>query len=151
MASWNSSDCKISNGHTFLLLLSQLHRISFLRYVSGKFFHLDSTHLTAVVYYHPYMWEGNVFILSVCLSIQAITFECLNIETSYLVWWDILTISKGSIWVPKSLDEGQDHFGKIDYSDCWWPTNDIEIFIKVKVISVNFIQGQGYLVKATQV
>ena len=33
------------------------------------------------------MREGNVFILSVfvsvCLSVQAITFECLNIEASF--------------------------------------------------------------------
>ena len=30
----------------------------------------------------------------VCLSVQALTFECLDIETSFLVWWDILTISR---------------------------------------------------------
>ena len=45
-------------------------------------------------YYWPLMREGNVFILSVCLSVQAITFECLDIETSFLVWWDIFTIPR---------------------------------------------------------
>ena len=47
-------------------------------------------------YYHLCMWEGNVFILSVCLSVcscvcvsvQAITFECLDIETLFLVHLD---------------------------------------------------------------
>ena len=50
--------------------------------------------------YRPRMQEGNVFILSVCLcvclSIQAITFECLDIETLFLVWY-ILTISRSSL------------------------------------------------------
>ena len=31
---------------------------------------------------------------SVFVSVCAITFECLNIETSFLVGWDILTISR---------------------------------------------------------
>ena len=31
----------------------------------------------------------------VCLSVRAITFECLDIETSFLVWWYILIISRG--------------------------------------------------------
>ena len=36
-------------------------------------------------HYCPCMWEGNVFILSVCVcvSVQAISFECLDIETSF--------------------------------------------------------------------
>ena len=46
------------------------------------------------------MWEGNVFVLSVCLSVclsvQAITFECLDIENTLLVCRDILTISRSS-------------------------------------------------------
>ena len=40
-------------------------------------------------FYHPRMWEGNVFILSVylyvCLSVWTITFECLDIEI--LFWY----------------------------------------------------------------
>ena len=57
------------------------------------------------------MREGNVFILSVCLSVsvRAITFECLDTETSFLVWWYILTISRSSLSIkviglrPRSL------------------------------------------------
>ena len=40
--------------------------------------------------YHPRMREGNVFILSVyvsvCMSVRAKTFECLDIEASFFVW-----------------------------------------------------------------
>ena len=32
-----------------------------------------------------------------CICLWAITFECLNIETSFLVWWYILTISRSSL------------------------------------------------------
>ena len=45
------------------------------------------------IHNRPRMREGNVFILSVrlsiCLSVQAITFECFDIETWFLVWWYI--------------------------------------------------------------
>ena len=34
--------------------------------------------------------------LSLCLSVQAITFESVDIETSFLVWWYILTISRSN-------------------------------------------------------
>ena len=34
--------------------------------------------------------------LPVCLSVQAITFEAADTETSFLVWWYILTISRSS-------------------------------------------------------
>ena len=72
-----------------------------------------------VIYYHPRMWVGNVFghvclyvCLSVCLSVlsvhlsvclsvfpsvQAITFEPLNIQTSFSVYRYILTISRSSL------------------------------------------------------
>ena len=33
--------------------------------------------------YRLRMRADNVFILSVCLSVQAITFECLDVETSF--------------------------------------------------------------------
>ena len=36
--------------------------------------------------YRPRMREGNVFILSVYLSVRAITFEYLEIESSFFVW-----------------------------------------------------------------
>ena len=38
-----------------------------------------------------------VIIMSVCMSVWTITFECLDLETSYLVWWDILTIFRSSL------------------------------------------------------
>ena len=53
--------------------------------------------------------RGNVFVVSVCvsvcvclcvcvcLSVQAITFEPVDIETSFLVWCYILTISRSSL------------------------------------------------------
>ena len=58
--------------------------------------------------YHPRMGLGNVFshvCLSVCvsvcvsvfLSVQVITFEPLDIETSFLVCRYILTISRSSL------------------------------------------------------
>ena len=36
-------------------------------------------------------------------------FECLDIETLFLVWWDIITILS-----TKVIGEGQGHYGKID-------------------------------------
>ena len=65
-------------------------------------------HNRKVCYYHPRMSVGNVFshvCLSVCLSVclfvflsvQAITFEPLNIETSFSVCRYILTISRSSL------------------------------------------------------
>ena len=36
---------------------------------------------TAIQFIGPRMREGNVFILSVFLSVQAIIFDCLDIET----------------------------------------------------------------------
>ena len=45
--------------------------------------------------------RGNVFIVSVCvsvcLSVQAITFEAVDTEISLLAWWYILTISRSSL------------------------------------------------------
>ena len=42
------------------------------------------------------------------MSVEAITVECLAIITSFLVWPDILTISR-------SLDKGQGHRGKNEF------------------------------------
>ena len=65
------------------------------------------------------MRVGNVFghvCLSVCLSVflsvQAITFEPLGIETSFLVSRYILTISRSSLSI-KSLGQGQGHMRKM--------------------------------------
>ena len=35
--------------------------------------------------------------MCVCLSVRAITFEPVDIETSFLAWWYILTISRSSL------------------------------------------------------
>ena len=50
------------------------------------------------------MREGNVFILnticvcvSVCLSVWAITSEFIEIDTLFLIWWNILTISRSGL------------------------------------------------------
>ena len=49
-------------------------------------------------FYHLHMWVGNVFsVMSVCLSVQAITFEPLDTETSFLVCRYIFTISRSSL------------------------------------------------------
>ena len=59
-------------------------------------------------HYHPCMWVGNVFghvclsvclciCLSVCPSVQTITFEPLDIETSFLVCRYIMTISRSCL------------------------------------------------------
>ena len=39
---------------------------------------------------------GNVM-FSYCVSVQAFTFECLNMETSFLEWWYNLTVSRSSL------------------------------------------------------
>ena len=40
------------------------------------------------------------FCVCVCvLSVRAIPFEAVGIETSFLVWWYILTISKSSLGI----------------------------------------------------
>ena len=68
------------------------------------------------------MWVGNVFshvcvsvcvciYLSVCLSVQAITYEPLHIETSFWVYRYILTISRSRLSIkviglrPRSYDK----------------------------------------------
>ena len=85
--------------------------------------------------YLPCIREGNVFILSVYVFI---TFEYLDLETSFLVSWYILTISGSSL---SSLGQGRGHFDKMGYSDCQRPNSftyslyDIAMVTKVKVIS----------------
>ena len=79
------------------------------RFGTTKSIEIQRIHLrTHVNIYHLRMQVGSVFghvcvsvCLSVCLSvflfIQAITFEPLNIETSFLVYRYILTISRSSL------------------------------------------------------
>ena len=50
------------------------------------------------------MREVHTACVFACVSVRAITFQCLDIETSILVWENILTISR-------SLGEGQCHLG----------------------------------------
>ena len=59
--------------------------------------------------YHPRMRVGNVFCLSVCLSIQAITFEPFHIETSLLLCRYVFTISGSSLNV-KVIELGSRQF-----------------------------------------
>ena len=74
--------------------------------------HIINVSASCSHFYHLCMWVGNVFshvCVSVCLpvclcvcvsvflSVQAITFEPLDIETSFLVCLYILTISRSSL------------------------------------------------------
>ena len=100
--------------------------------------------------YHPRMRVGNVFghvCLSVCLSVflsvQAITFELLDIDTSVLVCRYILTISRSSLSI-KVIGQGQGHMRKNDsftYFNflilCMW----LQVINKVKVTH----QGEGHI------
>ena len=77
------------------------------------------------------------------LSVQAITFEPLDIETSFLVCSYILTISRSSLSI-RSLGQGQGHMRKNDsftYFNllilCMWP----KVINKVKVTH----QGQCHI------
>ena len=76
------------------------------RFVEKRLMHLTLVNLLFAVLtfglanYHPRMRVGNVFghvCLSVCLSVQAITFELLDIKTSFLVCRYILIISRSSL------------------------------------------------------
>ena len=71
-------------------------------------FHMALAKCSGLCNYHPRMWVGNVFghvcvcvcvcvCVSVFLSVQAITFELLDIENSFLVCRYILTISRSSL------------------------------------------------------
>ena len=48
-------------------------------------------------YYRPCMRRGNVFVVSVCVSVQAVTFEADGIETFILAQWWMSTISRSSL------------------------------------------------------
>ena len=97
---------------------------------------------------HPCMWVGNVFghvCLSVCLSVQVITFEPLVIETSFLVCRYILTISRSSlsIKVIRSRSRSDEKNNSFTYFNllilCMWQQviNKVKVshHIKVKVTS----------------
>ena len=70
--------------------------------------------------YHHHMWVGNVFsdvCVSVCvpmfLSVQAITFEPLDVETSFFWYTDTSWTYLGQVWVSRSLGQGQCHMRKM--------------------------------------
>ena len=70
--------------------------------------------------------RGNVFVVSVCvcvcqsvsvcmcvcLSVWAITFEPVDIETSFLVWWYILTISRSQLSIKVIRSRSRSSQGK---------------------------------------
>ena len=101
-------------------------------------------------YYHPRMQVGNIFgyvclsvSLFVFLSVQAITFEPLDIETSFLVCRYILTIPRTNL-SSRSLGPGQGHMRKNDYFTyfnllvlCMW----LQVINKVKVTH----QDEGHI------
>ena len=114
-------------------------------------------------FYHPRMRVGNVFgrvclsvcpvcpcvCVSVCLSVQTITFEPLHIGTSFLAWRYILTISRSSLSI-KVIGSRSRSYAKNDYlliSTCYsfvWtyrPLMRSRSHIKVKVTH----QGQGQI------
>ena len=77
------------------------------------------------------------------LSVQAITFEPLDIETSFSVCRYILTISRSSL-ITKSLGQGQGHIRKNDnftyfnlLTLCIW----LQVINKVNVTH----QGEGHI------
>ena len=102
--------------------------------------------------YHPRMRVGNVFShvclsvclsihLSVCMSVQAITFEPLHIETSFLVYRYIFTISRSRLSI-KVICQGQGHVRKMynfTYFNMLIIYMTLQIINKVKVTH----QGQG--------
>ena len=56
--------------------------------------------------------RGNVFVVSVCLSVWAITFEQIDIETSFLVWCYILTISRSNFSIKVIGSRSRSSHGK---------------------------------------
>ena len=73
---------------------------------------MNCTHFIFIGHYHLLMWVGNVFghvcvcvclcvcvYLSVFLSVQPITFEPFDIETSFLVCRYIMTISRSNLGI----------------------------------------------------
>ena len=95
--------------------------------------------------------------MSVCLSVQAITFECLDIETSILEWWDILTISRLNLstkvigWRSRSLWQNcliwllNTKFFCYDQLMILKCSSRSKLFQGQGDMKVKVTQGQGYL------
>ena len=76
--------------------------------------------------------------VSVCLSVWAITFEWVDIETSFLVWCYILTISRSSLSIKviglrSRSSHGKCQFCYLDISLTYFDLFEVKV-IKVKVI-----------------
>ena len=86
------------------------------------------------------------YCLCVCLSFWTITFECLDIETSFLVWWYILTISRSNLSI-KVIESRS----KLLWSDRFFGLLDTKFlcFDQLMVLVLSFksrsFQGQGHL------
>ena len=85
--------------------------------------------------------------LSVCLFVPAITFEPVDIEASFLLWWYILTISRVKF-------KCQGHWVKvkvISWKMLIWPPehqfNLVWLVWRVKVIPRSLVQGQGHFME----
>ena len=74
--------------------------------------------------------------MSVCLSVQAITFECLDLGTSFLAWWYILTISRSSLSIKV--------IGSRSINKCTILTIRHQILLDQCMVYYGH-QGQGYL------
>ena len=94
-------------------------------------------------YYRPRMREGNVFILSVCcvsvcVSARVITFECLDIETSFWVWQYHIQVKfeyQGH-WVKVKVTLVKLAFWTVGHQIyLLLPAYGTDVVIKVKVIS----------------
>ena len=81
--------------------------------------------------------------LCVCVSVQAVTFEPLDIETSFLVCKYILTISRSSL-VSRSMGQGQGHMRK---NDSFTYFNFLILYMWLQVINEVKVthQGEGHI------
>ena len=89
------------------------------------------------------VYAYNLTFLSMFLSVQAITFEPLDIETLFSVCRYILTISS-ELWVSRSLGQGQGHMRK-NYSFTYFNLLSLCMFPKViNKVKVTH-QGKGHI------
>ena len=82
--------------------------------------------------------------MSVCLSVQAITFDLLHIESSFLVYRYIFTISRSSLSIKVIWSRSRSYEKKtydFTYSNMLILCMLLKVINKVKVIH----QGQGHI------
>ena len=86
--------------------------------------------------------RGNVFVVSVCVS--AITFQTVDIETSFLVWWYILTISRSR--VSRSLGQGQGHLMEnANLANCtsvltWFDLPEVKVTMRLRLYQGHWVK-----------